>query len=166
MTDIANAPRVHLQHQRFRLRPWIRTRLWAQVLAGMVLGFGTGIVLGPDVGWLAPETSEVLGQWLALPGQVFLGLIAMVLVPLIFASIIGGLTGAKSGGELKAVGLRLAGFILVTTVAAAWIGVLLALWLEPGASMTGALTPLAAIPPAPDASPFDATRAPDIIAGI
>ncbi|HSP25596.1 MAG TPA: dicarboxylate/amino acid:cation symporter, partial [Saliniramus sp.] len=71
-----------------------------------------------------------------------------------------------SGGELKAVGFRLAGFILVTTVAAAWIGVLLALWLEPGASMTGALTPLAAIPPAPDASPFDATRAPDIIAGI
>jgi Na+/H+-dicarboxylate symporter len=166
MTDIATAPRVHLQHQRFRLRPWIRTRLWAQVLAGMVLGFGTGIVLGPDVGWLAPETSEVLGQWLALPGQVFLGLIAMVLVPLIFASIIGGLTGAKSGGELRAVGFRLAGFILVTTVAAAWIGVLLALWLEPGASMTGALTPLAAIPPAADASPFDATRAPDIIAGI
>ncbi len=166
MSDLSDAPRVHLQHQRFRLRPWIRTRLWAQVLAGMALGFAAGIVLGPDVGWLSPEHSELLGQWLALPGQIFLGLIAMVLVPLIFASIVGGLTGARSGGELKAVGLRLAGFILATTVAASWIGVWIAQWLEPGAGMAGAFTPISRSPAAADASPFDAARAPDIIAGI
>ncbi|MGY6567950.1 MAG: dicarboxylate/amino acid:cation symporter [Salinarimonas sp.] len=170
MADIAAQPRVHIRHQRFRMRAWIRTRLWAQVLAGMLLGFATGIVLGPDIGWLAPETSEAVGRWLALPGQIFLGLIAMVLVPLIFTSIVGGLTNAGSGADLRAVGLRLAGFILATTVAAAWIGVALAQWIRPGAGMAGALTPAAGLDanalPEPSASPFDGARAPDIIAGI
>jgi Na+/H+-dicarboxylate symporter len=170
MADITAQPRVHLQHQRFRLRAWIRTRLWAQVLAGMVLGFATGIVLGPDVGWLTPETSESVGRWLALPGQIFLGLIAMVLVPLIFTSIVGGLTNAGSGADLRAVGSRLAGFIIVTTVAAAWIGVALAQWFKPGAGMAGAFTSVTASGadalPEPSASPFDGARAPDIIAGI
>ncbi|WP_324412077.1 dicarboxylate/amino acid:cation symporter [Saliniramus sp.] len=170
MPDMTGQPRVHLQHQRFRLRAWIRTRLWAQVLTGMLLGFGTGIVLGPDLGWLTPETSEALGRWLALPGQIFLGLIAMVLVPLIFTSIVGGLTNAGSGADLRAVGSRLAGFIILTTVAAAWIGVALAQWLKPGTGMAGAFRTVtlrdADALPEPSASPFDGARAPDIIAGI
>ena len=37
-----------------RMRAWIRTRLWAQVLTGMMLGFAIGIVLGPDTGWPDP----------------------------------------------------------------------------------------------------------------
>jgi L-cystine uptake protein TcyP (sodium:dicarboxylate symporter family) len=50
---------------------------------GMVLGFGVGALLGPDIAILSPQAAEVDGAWLALPGQIFLGLIAMVLVPLI-----------------------------------------------------------------------------------
>lgn len=165
MSDHFELSTGQLHQQRFRLRAWIRTRLWAQVLAGLLLGLLAGTLLGPDVGLLEPATAEALGGWLALPGQLFLGLIAMVLVPLIFASIVQGLTGADSGAELKAVGLRLAGFILATTLAAAWIGVALAQWLRPGAGMA-ALLPADASPPAAGASPFAGARAPDIIAGI
>jgi Na+/H+-dicarboxylate symporter len=161
----ATDPAVHLHHQRLRLRVWVRTRLWAQVVAGMVAGFAVGALLGPDVGWLAPETVEVVGAWLALPGQIFLALIAMVLVPLIFASIVGGLTGAGSGAELRAVGFRLAGFILLSTFAAAWIGVALARWLVPGAGMAGAMPGSAAPVEVPE-TVFDGTRAPDVIANI
>src|SRR5690554_4770314 len=89
----------------------------------------------------------------------------MVLVPLIFTSIVQGLTGAESGAELKAVGLRLAGFIIATTFMAAGIGVGLALWLQPGAGMA-ALMPPAAVPPSAEAAPFTGAQAPDIIAGI
>ena len=120
MTDTADS--IHLHQQRYKLRAWIRTRLWAQVVFGMLLD---------------EQAAEILGNWLALPGQIFLGLIAMVLVPLVFTSIVGGLTGAQSGAELKAVGLRLAGYILATTFAAAWIGVGLARWLQPGAGLAG-----------------------------
>ncbi|WP_160170916.1 dicarboxylate/amino acid:cation symporter [Lutibaculum baratangense] len=155
---------IHIVDQRFKLRLWIRTRLWAQVLVAMALGFALGIPLGPDVGWVEPRTAELIGAWLALPGQIFLGLIAMVLVPLIFASIVGGLTGASSGGELKVIGGRLAAFIVTTTFAAAWIGVLLARWLKPGDSMMLPAPRASSAPPAD--TPFDLAQAPDIIAGI
>lgn len=165
MSDRFELSAGQLHQQRFRLRPWIRTRLWAQVLVGLVAGLVVGTLLGPDLGLLEPATAEAVGAWLALPGQLFLGLIAMVLVPLIFSSIVQGLTGAGSGAELKAVGLRLAGFIVATTLAAAWIGVGLAQWLRPGAGMA-ALLPEGAAAPAAGASPFAGARAPDIIAGI
>ena len=41
---------------------WVRGHLWAQVLAGLVLGILVGYLLGPDVGWVAPETSEAVGS--------------------------------------------------------------------------------------------------------
>ncbi|MCW5954718.1 MAG: cation:dicarboxylase symporter family transporter, partial [Propionibacteriaceae bacterium] len=136
------------------------------MLIGMVLGFLAGTALGPDTGWIDPAAADAIGAWLALPGQIFLGLIAMVLVPLIFASIVGGLTGAPSGRELRSIGLRFAAFVLVTTFAAAWIAVGLALWIEPGAGMAGAgMVGAAGMAPA-GSSPFDGARAPDIIAAI
>lgn len=154
-----------LYQQRFKVRAWIRARLWAQVLVGMALGLIVGTMLGPDTGWVSPSTSEALGMWLALPGQIFLGLIGIVLIPLIFASIIGGLTGASSGNELQAIGLRLAGFVLATTFAAAWIGVWLASWLKPGEGITGASGGQSANVPA-DGSSFQASEAPQIIANV
>lgn len=154
---------IDLIDQRYKLRIWIRTRLWAQVLVGMVLGFGVGTLLGPDVGWLHPDTADIVAAWLSLPGQIFLGLIAMVLVPLIFSSIVGGLTGARSAGELRSVGGRLAIFILLTTTAAAWIGVVLARWLVPGRKIAGPTEQVALPAGSP---PLDGSRAPEMIAGI
>lgn len=52
---------IDVSRQRFKLRIWIRTRLWAQVVAGMILGLATGLALGPEAGLLAPETAEILG---------------------------------------------------------------------------------------------------------
>ncbi len=128
---------MRISQQRFKLRAWITSRLWAQVMAGMVLGFGLGLLLSETTGLIHPETAEVVGHWLALPGQIFLALIAMVLIPLIFSSIVGGLSGAGSGEELRSVGLRLAALILSTTTAAAAIGVMLAQWLQPGKGLAG-----------------------------
>ena len=44
------------------LQTLIRTRLWLQVLVGMALGIGVGIVLGPSVGWLAPQTAATVSD--------------------------------------------------------------------------------------------------------
>ncbi len=169
MSQPAPETTIQVASQRFKLRAWIRTRLWAQVIAGMVLGFGLGLALSDSTGWLSPEMSELIGLWLALPGQIFLALIAMVLVPLIFASIVGGLNGAGSGAELRAVGLRLAAFILVTTSAAAALGVALAKWLQPGAPLrTFAAVPAGANPSAAagDAATQPLKHLPHLIADI
>ena len=163
MTAPTETPPMDIAAQRFKLRVWITSRLWAQVMAGMVLGFGLGLLLSEGTGIVAPDTAEVVGLWLALPGRIFLALIAMVLVPLIFSSIVGGLNGTGSGAELRSVGLRLAGFILLTTTAAAAIGVALAQWLQPGAALSG-LAPAGATPA--DTPPTAPTRLPDLIADI
>lgn len=157
MTQPVPETSIQLSQQRFKLRVWIRTRLWAQVIAGMVLGFGLGLLLNSSTGLISPETAALVGLWLTLPGQIFLALIAMVLVPLIFSSIVGGLNGAESGGALRSVGVRFAGFILLTTSIAAGIGVTLAKWLTPGLALQG-LAAAAAGPPqvGPDLSTGEA----------
>ncbi|MGX0978344.1 Na+/H+-dicarboxylate symporter [Roseovarius pacificus] len=137
MTQRTQDPPMQIAKQRFKLRGWITSRLWAQVMAGMILGFGLGLLLSEATGLVQPDTAEVIGIWLALPGKIFLALIAMVLIPLIFSSIVGGLSGAGSGEELRSVGLRLAAFILSTTTVAATIGVMLAQWLKPGEGLAG-----------------------------
>ena len=163
------SPTMHLAAQRFKLRVWITSRLWAQVLIGMVAGLGLGMILSDATGLVSREAAEVIGMWLALPGRIFLALIAMVLVPLIVSSIIGGLAGSGSGAELKAVGLRLAAFILTTTITAAGIGVALAQWLQPGAGLAG-FTPPETAPEAANAlDPAGETvqrPLPDLIAEI
>lgn len=170
MTPPGTETTIDVAQQRFKLRVWITSRLWAQVLAGMVGGFGLGLLLSDGAGLVAPETAALVGLWLALPGQIFLALIAMVLVPLIFSSIIGGLNGAGSGAELRAVGLRLAAFILVTTGVAAGVGVALAQWLRPGVALAGTMAGPAgrqAVAAGDPAAPEAATRTmPDLIAGI
>ncbi|MEQ8283470.1 MAG: dicarboxylate/amino acid:cation symporter [Parvibaculum sp.] len=178
MTDTVGTPAspgqtIRVQRQRFRLRAWVRRRLWAQVVTGMLAGLGMGILLSPDMGILSPAMAEELASWLALPAQIFLGLIAMVLVPLIFASIVGGLTGASSGAELKAIGLRLAALIVLTTVAAASTGVMLANWLQPGAQIaSAALTGSGPLPGGTGGAndrtdtAFSGMQGPDIIAGL
>lgn len=110
-------------------------------MAGMVLGFGLGLLLNHSSGLVTQETAEIIGVWLALPGNIFLALIAMVLIPLVFSSIVGGLSGASSGEELRSVGFRLGAFILATTTIAAAIGVALAQWLQPGLALSGLALP-------------------------
>ncbi|WP_296762699.1 dicarboxylate/amino acid:cation symporter [Sediminimonas sp.] len=173
MTEDSATPQMDIGRQRFKLRVWITSRLWAQVMAGMVLGFGLGLLMGEGAGLVAPGTADSIGMWLALPGRIFLALIAMVLVPLIFSSIVGGLNGAGSGAELRAVGLRLAAFIVLTSTVAAAIGVMLAQWLRPGAALAGsglAPPPVPATPGGADAdaaaAPAAPARLPDLIADI
>lgn len=124
--------RSDLSELRHNLRAWARTRLWAQVLIGLVLGIGVGAILGPDLELVSEESGAIIGPWLAIPGRVFLGLISLVLVPLVFVSIVQGITGSSDAKSLRNLGGRLLIFVILTTTAAATLGVVLANALNPG----------------------------------
>lgn len=111
----------------------VRTHLWAQILFGMLLGVLVGIVISPRTG-LVPDqaTADVIGNWLALPGLLFLQLISMIVLPLVFCSIVLGLAAGESTAELKRVGGRAVPFFLITTVLACVIGLGAAMLLQPG----------------------------------
>ncbi len=116
-----------------RLQILIRTRLWAQILTAMVVGISTGLLLSPSgFALLSEQTATVVSGWLALPGQVFLALIQMIMIPLVVSSIILGIASSGDPSQLRRMGFRIAPYFLGTTVLAVAIGAVLAFWVEPG----------------------------------
>ncbi len=114
------------------LQGLIQGKLWVKILVGMVLGLGVGVLLSPDTGLVDPQTSKVIGSWLALPGNVFLGLIQMIVIPLVVASIIGGMASADSTEHLRKLGTRLVFYFVATTILAVIIGLGVTLLVKPG----------------------------------
>jgi Na+/H+-dicarboxylate symporter len=110
-----------LLHLADRLQVLIRAKLWLQILIAMVLGIGTGIVLGPSVGLLPADTAEIIGEWIALPGYFFLGIIQMIIVPLVFSSVVRGIAANENAEQLQKTGLRLLIYFLFTTTVAVFI---------------------------------------------
>ena len=107
-------------------------RLWLKILIAMFLGIGVGVLLGPSTGLVEREAALVIGSWLALPGQIFLGMIQMIVVPLVFASVITGLASTEDMEQLKSMGSKLVFYFVVTTILAIVIGLSAALIIQPG----------------------------------
>ncbi len=118
-----------------RLQDLVQGRLWLKVLVAMVVGICVGLLLGPDAGVVPAKITRPLVAWLALPGKLFLALIQMIVVPLVFASVVRGLTASENMEQLRTMGLRALAFFVATTAVATALGVSLALLLEPGSMM-------------------------------
>lgn len=110
----------------------VRGRLWLKVLFALALGVVAGILLGPDLGLLSADTVKNITSWLALPGQVFLAIIQMIVVPLVVASIVLGLAANNNPDAMKKNGVIAILFIIFSTALAAIIGITLALNIQPG----------------------------------
>ncbi len=110
----------------------IKGRLWFKVIIGLFLGAGIGVLLNPSTGLLSESISLRLADWLDLPGQIFMRLVQMIMIPLIFASIITGIV-SNSSENLKTFGFRLLLYFVFTTIIAIIIGLVVTLILKPGA---------------------------------
>jgi len=75
---------------------------------------------------------KTITAWLALPGQVFLAVIQMIVVPLVMASIVRGLAANNNPEAMKKNGFIALIFIFASTAVAAGVGILLALNIQPG----------------------------------
>lgn len=121
-----------LQYLSGHLDKLIKGRLWLKVIIGMLLGIATGILLGPTIGLVEARTASIIGNWFALPGQLFLILIQMIVIPLVFASVIRGLAAGGDMEQLRRLGLRVAIYFILTTTVAISIGLAVALIIKPG----------------------------------
>ncbi len=111
----------------------LRSRLWLQIVVGMVLGIGVGLALSPTGGALVePRTADMIGLWLAMPGHVFLALIQMIVIPLVVCSIVLGIASSEDLSYLRRIGVRVLPYFVMTTTVAVAIGAVLALTIEPG----------------------------------
>ena len=110
----------------------VEKRLWLKVIIAMFLGVGFGVLIGPATGLVSEDVSETLAAWVALPGQLFLLGIQFVIVPLIVASVIRGVTGGDDSENLGRLGAATLAFFVVSTLAAVVIGLGIALLIQPG----------------------------------
>lgn len=115
-----------------KLQVLIEHKLWLQVLIGLGSGIIVGILIGPDFSLIDADRSMLIASWLALPGQLFLAMIQMIVVPLVLASVIRGLTATSSINQLKLLGTYGGLFFLIMTAVSSTIGILLAQLIDPG----------------------------------
>lgn len=117
----------------------IAGQLWLKVLIALGLGVVAGVLLGPDLAWFEASSVKTITAWLALPGQLFLAIIQMIVVPLVLASIVNGLAANNNPAAMKRNGLIAVGFIVISTALAAAIGIMLALNIQPGSFIDASL---------------------------
>ena len=159
-----NHGHVHIRGRR-RLLGLLRQRLWLQVLVGMALGIAFGLAIGPTGGLLSPANASLIGNWVALPGKLFLLAIQFVVIPLVVASVIRGIAGGNTG-QLGTMGIWTIGFFLVFTVIAAAIGIALAIVINPGTLIETASIAVDAAAIVQPATLPGLAEFPDVIASI
>ena len=109
----------------------VENRLWLKVIIALFLGVGFGLLLSPQNGWISKETADVAGNWLALPGVLFLKLVQMIMIPLIVASIITGIA-SNDKGSLKKLGGGVLLYFLGTTIVSVSLGTIISQLFKPG----------------------------------
>jgi Na+/H+-dicarboxylate symporter len=146
------------------LHQLITGRLWLKVTIGMLCGVGLGFVLGPEVQLIEPDRAKAVVNWLSLPGQLFLALVQMIVIPLVFASIIRGLGSSDDVQQLRALGLRAAAYFVFSSMLAIGLGIAVALLIRPGRFIDG--TALTGSAPAVDSMPLDDVSVPERLVAL
>lgn len=96
---------------------------WHKVLIGLISGIVCGFLLGEQAAYLKPI------------GDVFIRLIKMIVMPLIFFSIINGLSNIKDANQLGRIGVKAASAYVLCTCFAIFLGMFAAWLFEPGAGL-------------------------------
>lgn len=99
---------------------WFKIPLWQRVIAALILGVITGLVWGPE--------SEMI-KWI---GDFFIKAIKMLVVPLIFFSLVAGVASLGDLRKLGSVGGRAMILFVITGQIAAWLGLALGTFFQPG----------------------------------
>lgn len=102
---------------------WMAVPLWLQILVGMLLGIGAGVALGEQASYLKPI------------GTLFVNTIKMLIVPLVFCSLIVGVTSMQDTAKMGRIGVKSFAFYLGTTAIAITIGLAVGYLMEPGAGL-------------------------------
>lgn len=102
---------------------WFNLALWQKIVIGMILGIAVGIIFGDDATMLKPI------------GSLFVNTIKMLIVPLVFCSIIVGITSMQDTSKMGRIGFKAVMFYLLSTAVAITIGLALGNLLQPGAGL-------------------------------
>ena len=89
------------------------------------------IVLGAVIGHVWPETGKALKPL----GDGFIKLVKMVIAPVIFLTVVGGIAGMRELGAVGRVAAKALGYFIVVSTIALFVGLAVANVVQPGAGM-------------------------------
>ena len=99
-----------------------------KILIALILAVAAGLAAGA-------ESLPWIKLWIAPIGTIFINLIKMIIVPIVFASLIVGVTSLGDTSKLGRIGAKVIAFYLVTTAIAIAIGFAVAGVIQPGVGM-------------------------------
>jgi Na+/H+-dicarboxylate symporter len=100
--------------------------LYVQIILGMVLGTVIGIVA------VAIGAGKFVSNWIVPWGQMFIRLLQLIAVPLIFVTLVKGITGLKDIRRFSQLGGKMMALYLCFIAASATFGITLAVTIKPG----------------------------------
>ena len=98
-------------------------KLWMKILIALVLGAIVGVIFGPKTTLIKPV------------GTLFIHLIKMLIIPLVFSSLVVGVTSLKDPQKMGRIGIKTILFYLCTTAVAITIGLVMGHIFQPGEGM-------------------------------
>lgn len=100
--------------------------LWLKIILGMILGLVWGLIA---VNWgLEKFTSDWIKPW----GTVFIKMLKLIAVPLIFISLVKGVTSITDFSKLTRIGIKTMSFFVITTLISVLVGLFLVNLIRPG----------------------------------
>jgi DAACS family dicarboxylate/amino acid:cation (Na+ or H+) symporter len=115
-----------------------RIPLHTRILLGLAFGAAAGI--GTNLFANGAPWVDTLVTYVAQPvGQIFLGMLFMVVMPLVFTTLALGVAGLGDLSKLGRIGGKTIAFFVITTACAVVLGLTLANLVEPGATIDPAV---------------------------
>src|SRR5690606_34173204 len=82
--------------------------------------------------WIGEKTLQSVINWIAFPGNLFIRVVQMIMIPLMFSSIVQGIAGGDNTEYLKKSGPKLLLYYGMTTTTVLILAVILATIIQPG----------------------------------
>lgn len=103
-----------------------RVPLWLKIIAGMILGFAWGMIA------VRTGLEEFTDDWIVPWGNILLKLLKLIAIPLIFVSLVKGISSITDISRLSRIGLKTVGIFFISTFIATALGLLVANSVKPG----------------------------------
>ncbi len=100
--------------------------LWLKIIFGMILGITWGL--------FAVKTGfeEFTSDWIKPWGVIFINLLKLIAVPIIFISLVKGVTSIQDISKLTRIGIKTLSLFVITTLISVTIGLVLVNTFKPG----------------------------------
>jgi len=105
----------------------------------ILIAMGLGIVMGAAVFSYLPDSRADIAYSVNLIALMFLRLIKMLIAPLVFATLVGGIAHMGSGSRLGRIFAKTMGWFICASFISLLLGLLMVNLLQPGANFPGTL---------------------------